>query len=185
MVDKYYFYNLYYDVPEWVYQALLSVLCVSAVTILAFKGFKKGWSIIGKVLLIEYVILIYCNTILFREVLEAAKCNYHLFWTYKALSEGIDDYVRMQIIMNIAIFIPLGILFCLVFNKQKWWNSLIIALGFSISIETLQFILKRGLSEFDDVFHNLIGFILGYCFVHCIMQAAKYVRTRHKTVPQC
>jgi glycopeptide antibiotics resistance protein len=37
-------------------------------------------------------------------------------------------------------------------------------LGFltSLSIELLQLVLKRGLFEFDDMFHNTFGVILGY-----------------------
>jgi glycopeptide antibiotics resistance protein len=37
-------------------------------------------------------------------------------------------------------------------------------LGFltSLSIELLQLVLKRGLFEFDDMFHNTLGVIIGY-----------------------
>jgi len=32
----------------------------------------------------------------------------------------------------------------------------------SIGIEILQFVMKRGLSEVDDVMHNTIGCMMGY-----------------------
>ena len=34
--------------------------------------------------------------------------------------------------------------------------------GFSVLIETLQFFLKRGFAEFDDVFHNGLGCMIGF-----------------------
>lgn len=34
--------------------------------------------------------------------------------------------------------------------------------AFSVLIESLQFVMKRGFSEFDDVFHNVLGCMFGY-----------------------
>ena len=34
--------------------------------------------------------------------------------------------------------------------------------GTSVSIETMQFFLKRGFSEVDDVMHNKMGCLIGY-----------------------
>ena len=42
------------DVPHYVYEGLLSVFCIGAVLLLAWKG-KKSWLGIAKLLLVEYV----------------------------------------------------------------------------------------------------------------------------------
>ena len=55
------------DVPHYVYEGLLSVFCIGAVLLLTWKG-KKSWLGIAKLLLVEYVFLIYCSTVIFREV---------------------------------------------------------------------------------------------------------------------
>lgn len=55
------------------------------------------------------------------------------------------------------MFVPMGLL-C----GQLWkWKGLWVASGLSIVIELLQLITARGLCEFDDVFHNIIGAVIG------------------------
>lgn len=48
------------------------------------------------------------------------------------------------------------------FGRLKWWKALAIGGGFSILIEVLQFVFKRGFAEFDDVFHNVLGCAIGF-----------------------
>lgn len=64
---------------------------------------------------------------------------------------------------NILCLIPFGILFPIVFSKkQSFVRTVLIGMLFSISIETLQFLLETGVSDIDDVFFNTCGAILGY-----------------------
>ncbi|MED2935627.1 VanZ family protein, partial [Bacillus wiedmannii] len=72
-----------------------------------------------------------------------------------------------HIIVNISMLFPLGILlplFSEVFLKAKW--MLISSITTSLFIETLQFITLRGSAELDDLLHNTIGMMLGYCIVN-------------------
>ncbi len=48
------------------------------------------------------------------------------------------------------------------FGRVKWLKALAIGGGFSLLIEVLQFVFKRGFSEFDDVFHNVLGCAIGF-----------------------
>ena len=64
---------------------------------------------------------------------------------------------------NILCLVPFGILFPIVFSKkQSFVKTVLIGMLFSISIETLQFLLETGVSDIDDVFFNTCGAILGY-----------------------
>ena len=64
---------------------------------------------------------------------------------------------------NILCLVPFGILFPIVFSKkQSFVKTVLIGMLFSISIETLQFLLETGVSDIDDVFFNTFGAILGY-----------------------
>ncbi len=67
--------------------------------------------------------------------------------------------------MNVFVFLPVGLLIGTGFPKWPWWKAIGFGCLFSISIELLQFILKRGFSEVDDVIHNSLGCIFGYLFV--------------------
>lgn len=91
-----------------------------------------------------------------------AEWTYNLspFWSYQAIREGRDD-ILVQVIMNVLAFIPIGLLLG-TFKGMKWWHVLLIALCFSMLIELLQLVLKRGLTEIDDVVHNVVGCMVGY-----------------------
>ena len=55
------------------------------------------------------------------------------------------------------MFAPVGVL-----TGHLWkWKGLWGAAGLSITIELLQLITARGLCEFDDVIHNIIGAVIG------------------------
>jgi glycopeptide antibiotics resistance protein len=73
-----------------------------------------------------------------------------------------------EIILNILVFIPVGLLLGIALNTATWKKAFIIGVCISIMIEISQFIFKRGFTEFDDVIHNVVGCLIGYglfCFV--------------------
>ncbi|MEJ9111282.1 VanZ family protein [Bacillus paramobilis] len=75
-----------------------------------------------------------------------------------------------HIFVNIGMLFPLGILLPLfneVFLKVKW--MLISSITTSLFIETLQFITLRGSAELDDLLHNTIGMMLGYCIFNIVL----------------
>lgn len=84
------------------------------------------------------------------------------FWSYKAIMDGKDLLIKEDL-LNVALFIPIGFLLLYVLPRRSWWKALLFGLGFSCFIELIQLVWKRGTCEFDDVFHNTIGCILGYC----------------------
>ena len=67
----------------------------------------------------------------------------------------------MEILLNIIMFIPIGLLIGGSMPKQRG-KVLLIGCVLSIVIETLQLITGRGLCETDDVIHNTIGCLIGY-----------------------
>ena len=65
-------------------------------------------------------------------------------------------------ILNIVVFAPLGILLAITFKEIKLCRVFILSALLSMIIEILQFVLKRGFAEIDDVFHNTLGALLGF-----------------------
>ncbi len=162
-----YLVNLYQDVPTNVYEGLLSVLCLGAVVLIAIKGISKGLKFSAGLLAIEYVILIYCATVVFREYTENVGHNFTPFWSYEAIGNGRND-LQAENIMNVVVFMPVGLLLSCVSRRLKWWIVLLIGFGISVSIEALQYIFHKGFSEFDDVFHNTLGCAIGIMIVAII-----------------
>ncbi|MCM3764934.1 VanZ family protein [Neobacillus niacini] len=67
------------------------------------------------------------------------------------------------LLLNIFMFVPFGILLPLLhsrFQKAIWTFGA--ALLFTLSIESFQLITGFGIFELDDLFHNLLGAIIGY-----------------------
>ena len=86
-------------------------------------------------------------------------------------------YLLPEIIMNVLVFIPLGFLLAFSFQNIKFWQSILIGCLISISIEALQYFYKLGMAEFDDVFHNTFGVLIGY-----ILYKIMYFLLRNKSV---
>ena len=89
------------------------------------------------------------------------KYDFHPFWSYAAIRQGLYSLISENI-MNVVVFVPVGILLGIAIQTIKWWQVLLIGCGISICIEVLQFITHRGFSEFDDVFHNSLGCLIGF-----------------------
>ncbi len=70
-----------------------------------------------------------------------------------------------NLILNILMFLPMGVLLPLVFQKcRKFWVTYLAGFGISVLIEFVQFVTRRGVVEFDDVFNNTLGTMIGYGF---------------------
>ena len=98
---------------------------------------------------------------LIRKPFSGQHFNPELFWSWRAW-----DLQRNQILTNVVMFLPIGVI-----AGRIWrWRGLWVAAGLSVVIEVLQLITARGLCEFDDVMHNMIGAAIG---VGIVMLCAK------------
>lgn len=105
-------------------------------------------------ILIIYTLFILGLTLLFREETNGEHLQLELFWSYKVFKkEG------WQIICNVFLFVPFGVLLRVL--DVNTWLVLLMGFAFSCSIELLQYLLKIGLCELDDVFHNTLGTLIG------------------------
>lgn len=151
-------------IPDTVYFGLMLVLCAVAVALIAWKG-AKAWRWLVGLLLIEYIFVLFCTTILFRETKDVAAFNYELFWSYREIAKGIRDDLLPQVIMNVAVFVPIGIMAGVVTQyrnlRSRWMMVIGLGMALSLSIEVLQFWCGKGFAELDDVFHNSLGCVLG------------------------
>jgi len=162
-----YVISLYQDIPLEVYEGLLSVFCIGLVVFVAWKEFKTGLRYSVALLLIENTFLIFCSTVFFRTTSELRKYDFQPFWSYKAIQDGREDLLAENI-MNVVVFIPVGLLLGIAFKQMTWWKALLIGCSISVTIEALQFFLMRGFSELDDVMHNTLGCAIGFLIVAII-----------------
>lgn len=77
------------------------------------------------------------------------------------------DAVMLNLLGNIVAFIPYGLFIPLLQHKQRHiWRIIILSFDFSLLVELLQLVSKRGSFDVDDLILNTIGGAIGYgCFV--------------------
>lgn len=175
---KQYIVSLYQDIPQEVYEGLLSVFCLGLVIFIAWKGLKTGIRYSATLLLVEYIFLLFCSTVFFRTTSELRKYDFQPFWSYKAIQDGREDLLAENI-MNVVVFIPVGLLLGIAFKQMTWLKVLLIGCGISVTIESLQFFFMRGFSELDDVIHNTVGCLIGFLIVsgfHHITAAVNHLQ---------
>lgn len=130
------------DCPLWYIIALIfSVPLLYAITRKSIISF-----------LIPYVLFIIGETLIFRTVTIEPEYSFELFWSYKEWGK-----YWFEIIANVVAFIPLGFML----YKLWGWKGILAALLFSSGIEIIQLVTHRGLFEFDDIFDNAIGTVMG------------------------
>ena len=105
-------------------------------------------------LLIIYAVVILSETLFFRKPFDGEHLQLELFWSYKVI-----DVQFKQMLANVLMFIPFGLLLSLL--DKRVWMVLLSGFLFSCLVEILQLILKVGLCELDDVFHNTLGTVIG------------------------
>ncbi|MDO4305301.1 MAG: VanZ family protein [Eubacteriales bacterium] len=76
--------------------------------------------------------------------------------------DGLENFNHF--LLNIALFIPLGLLFPLITSgcyKKKFLSAVSFGLLFTVVIETGQLIMHSGTCDIDDILSNTIGTALG------------------------
>lgn len=167
-----YLIDLYRGVPQYVYEGLLSMFCIGAVVLFATKGFERAWRTVAGLLLLEYLIMLYCSMVLFRPLGESPKCNFHSFWSYSAIMSGRVELIPENV-MNVLAFIIVGALLVCACRSLTLWKVTLIGGGMSLTIETSQFIFNRGIAEVDDVMHNTVGCLIGYGLYKAVAYSVK------------
>ena len=141
--------------------ALSIVLCLLAIVFWIIIGRRKGSKWTATFLLVEYLVLIVLLVLVFRSTMPERRAILTPFWSHDPSLEGYG-HLHPEVIMNVLVFIPVGVLLGCASDRMKWWKVLLYGASFSTLIEVLQYVTKRGYAEFDDVFHNTLGCLIGF-----------------------
>ena len=111
--------------------------------------------------LIVYIFIVFYFAVMNRESGTSNTIKLDLFWGYNELK----DYVIRDKLINIAFFIPIGLLTGLVFKKNCMLKTMLIGLLVSLVIECSQLLMRRGVFDVDDIFNNTVGALVGGAIV--------------------
>lgn len=126
------------------------------------KNHRKFRKVLYIIIFIVYIVIVLYIT-LFNRVTSVRLKMLTPFWEYKQLIYGVDKlYWFRQIVCNIIMLLPLGTFLCLMYRRLNAIHIGAIGCAFSSCIELTQYVTGRGLLEFDDIFHNTLGAVIGY-----------------------
>ncbi|MGN0436209.1 MAG: VanZ family protein [Wujia sp.] len=119
-------------------------------------------------------------TTLFTRVPGARKYELIPFWSWNEVLFHGDRLLLEEILLNIIMLFPVGILLPVLCRKKlEWWKGFITGALISAVIEVLQLLLRRGWFEWDDMIHNGLGCMIGCMISGFIMNRfASNVRKR-------
>ncbi len=150
-------------IPLEMYWGMLGLFAVGLLVLIWWKGLWRGMRYGAALLLAEWASLVLCAIVLFRETCIQRGYNLMPFWSYWDYGEH-SYFMEMfgENILNVLLFVPIGFLAGCGLRGMTFKKVLFLGSGFSVFIELLQFIFKKGFCETDDIIHNILGCIIGY-----------------------
>jgi len=114
-------------------------------------------------LLVFKITLLKIGHLRFRFAPEVGEGNFLPFKTIASYLRGEPRWsiAMLNLVGNIALFVPVGFLIPLVFRRLNWPVALLSAVAVGLSIETAQVILHVGIFDIDDVILNALGVVIG------------------------
>ncbi|MCU1406627.1 MAG: VanZ family protein [Glaciihabitans sp.] len=92
-------------------------------------------------------------------------------------------YDRVEFGANIAMFVPIGLFFLLLFGRRLWWLAVIFGIGLTLGIEFIQLFLPNRVSDPRDLIANSSGAFIGV-IVGLVLTAGKARRIRRAKAQQ-
>lgn len=154
---------------------------------LVYKRFLKGDKNLDKrkvfiwFCFMGYIIMVIGVTFIGRGVRTYGDSNLHFLSTYREAWNSFSTTSWTQLLLNIIMLVPLGIILPLInnrFRKFKW--TIVASLLFTLTIETIQILTGYGVFDLDDIFNNMIGAIVGYGIVMTFITLVERERKQYK-----
>jgi glycopeptide antibiotics resistance protein len=86
-------------------------------------------------------------------------------------------YNRVEFLANVAMFMPIGIFFVLLFGRRLWFVSVISGVLLTLAIELVQRFIPGRVSDVRDLVANSLGTVVGV-LVALVLTQAKARRLR-------
>ena len=157
----------------WILIPMILMICIIAIGIKKYQNDSRvkrhlPVRIIISVLLGIYLMIYIYLTFAYRRPTKTPNLNLELLWSYREAFQLIPLKIikrtlARQIVLNILLTVPPGLLLPILLTKAKhpYCLTVIIICIMSIMTEILQYFTCLGLCEMDDVLNNLIGCFFG------------------------
>lgn len=116
--------------------------------------FIDGRRMTPRPLLVAYILFILIETVIGRKP-GVGRVELTPFWSYS------HPELRMEILLNYVLFVPLGLLLYLCFGEKFGLRVVLAGFLLSATVELIQLTFKIGVFEFDDMIGNTVGCMVG------------------------
>ncbi len=89
-------------------------------------------------------------------------------------------YDRVEFLANIAMFVPFGLLFVLLFGPRFWWLAVLSGIATTVAIELAQRGISGRVSDPRDVLANSLGAVIGVLFALVVTAPSELRRRRRR-----
>ena len=114
-------------------------------------------------LFLGYLTVLIYGTLIRYTVGEISGVNWQWFRSWKEAWNEASPQKWLNIILNIALFMPLGCFLPILWKQLRtWYGALGVGLGTSVIIELIQYFSGRGILDVDDLFTNTLGCVAGF-----------------------
>lgn len=148
---------------------LLYIFCIFYSLI--YWGYKGTQAIKNKnkiqvgpfLLFLSYILAVLYITLIMREESEASVIQMELFRWIHSVSHFQATSTFQHMLLNCAMFIPIGVVFPFISEKQKgkFIPSISFGMAMSVVIESGQLFLRSGICDIDDIVSNTLGTAIG------------------------
>ena len=149
------------------------------------KGRRFPWGkAVCALLLVGWAAVTVFVTLLRSESGEFAvrQWNLQLFRAWREAYQRFTLQIWLNVLLNIALFVPLGFLLPLLSKPfRKWYATLGAGFGVSLLIELTQLLTARGMCDVDDLFTNTLGAMLGWCAAMLVLA----LHQKSRAWPRC
>lgn len=136
------------------YNSLPSFWWLWLVIVAGVVWFIDGRRMTPRPILAAYSLFILMETVIGRKP-GVGRVELIPFWSYS------HTELRMEIVLNYLLFMPLGFLLYLCFGEKFGLRVVLAGFMLSASVELIQLLFNIGLFEFDDIIGNTIGCFIG------------------------
>ena len=134
--------------------------------------------VLARVLLPLHLAIVFL--IVFSPSGEASQVTGLVAWVVTRIDElhtaNESAYVVIEILANVAMFVPFGVLVWLAFARPRWWLVVLFGLATTVMIELVQTTMPTRYSTVSDVVANTLGAATGVFLVRVLADRA--VRSR-------
>lgn len=176
-------YSKPWSILEIVFFLVSLILWVILLTVATRHHKIQLHQAVSLIVLVAYLEIVFASTV-FTRVPTVRQYKLIPLWSWWNVIVNHDAYLLKEILLNITLFIPVGILIAVIMSSvifQPWRKMSVISVAglmISVMIEMLQLILKRGLFEWDDMIHNGLGCMIGWVMIELIYNIWKKLRIK-------